>query len=455
MHRLSRRLGSFGAALGVLVGLTHCGGSDLTLPDDAGAAGIVKINGDNQKGLPGSALAESLAVKVTDRQGDPVSGLRVAFSLDTDAPGGQVSPAQARTGSDGLARARWVLGAGGGPQAVVARVVGSGALQVRFEASIASGDPARMELVSGDGQRGAVGTALGDPLIVRITDQFGNPVANVSVEWDGGDGSVDPATSQTGDDGQASTSWTLGSSTGSHKATASSGSLDGSPATFTATAVAGNADRLLQVSGNNQSASPGAELAQPLVVRLADRQGNGVSGRAVTWVVGAGGGRVASGTSTTDQDGKASVRWTLGSSSGTNTLNAVVSGVGVVGFTATARSGGGGSQATHLAFRVQPSDTREGKKLSPAVQVEVLDAEGNRFTEKESEVKLELTGDHDGRLGGHRTERTRSGVATFSDLSVSRRGTYRLHATADGLQSADSDRFDVQSKGGGGGGHDD
>ena len=457
MHPLSGRLGNFGAVLGALVLLAHCGGGGLTLPDDAGAAGISKIKGDNQTGLPGSALAESLAVKVTNRQGDPVSNLRVAFSLDAATPAGEVSPAEALTGGDGLARARWVLGGTNGPQVVVARVVGSDALQVRFEASIAAGDAARMELVSGDGQRGAVGTALGDPLVVRITDQFGNPVAHVAVEWDGGNGSVDPATSETGNDGQASTSWTLGSSTGSHTATASSGSLQGSPVSFSATAVAGSADRLILVSGNHQSARPGAELSQPLVVRLVDHQGNGVRDRPVTWVIGAGGGKVGSSTSTTDADGVAKVRWTLGSSSGTNTLNAVVSGVGVVGFTATAKSdaggggGGGGAQPAGLAFRVQPSSTREGKKISPAVQVVVLDAQGNRFTGRDIEVKLELTGDHDGRLGGHQTERTRSGVATFSDLSVGRRGTYRLHATADGLQAADSDRFDVHSKGGGGG----
>jgi hypothetical protein len=221
--------------------------------------------------------------------------------------------------------------------------------------------------------------------------------------------------------------------------------------------VAGSADRLVQVSGNNQSADPGAELAQPLVVRLVDREGNGVSGRAVAWVVGVGGGRVASSTSTTGADGQAKALWTLGSA-GTNTLNAVVSGVGVVGFTATARSGGGdgggggggGSQATRLAFRTQPSDTREGEQISPPVEVVVLDAQGNRFTDREFEVKLELTGDHDGRLGGNKTGRTRSGVATFSDLSVGRRGTYRLHATAEGLQAADSHRFDVHSRRGGG-----
>lgn len=445
VHRLSGRLGSFVAAFGALAVLAHCGGSDLTLPSETIAASISKVNGDKQSGSPGWPLPESLAVKVTDSRGAAAADQRVSFQLDTDAPGAEVSPTEARTGADGLARARWVLGSSAATQAVVAGVVGSG-LKVRFEASVGSGDAVHIEAVTGDGQRGSVGSALADPLVVRVTDQFGNPVANVSVEWDAAGGSVDPPASTTGADGQATMRWTLGSRVGSQTATASSGTLDGSPVTFTATAAAGSADRLLQVSGDNQSANPGAELPEPLVVGLVDRDGNGVSGRAVTWVVGAGGGSVASSTSTTDGDGKATARWTLGPASGTNTLNAVVSGVGVVGFTAIA-----GSQPAQLAFRVQPSATKEGSKISPAVEVEVLDAAGHRFTGRDIEIKLEMTGGHDGRLSGHKTEHTRSGVATFSDLSVNRRGTYRLHATADGVRAADSDRFDVHSKGGGDG----
>jgi hypothetical protein len=458
MHRLSRCLGAFGVAAGLVAGLTRCGGGGLTLPDDSGPVRIVKLTGDNQRGFPGTALPELLAVQVTGRQGEPLADQAVAFSVDGTAPGGQVTSLQDKTGSDGTARARWVLGADAGPQAVVARVVTHDALQVRFEASLATGDPVHMELVSGDGQRGSVGSALRNPLVVRITDQFGNPVPNVSVTWDGGDGSVDPSTAQTGDDGQASTAWTLGSAVGSHTATASSDGLDGSPVTFGATAVAGSAERLVRVSGNDQSAEPGSALAQPLVVRLLDRNGNGVPGRAVTWVVGAGGGSVSSSTSTTDAGGQADTRWTLGSSPGSNTLNAVVSGVGVVGFVATARSqgggGGGNPVATRLAFVVQPSRVRRDERISPPVEVVVLDAQGNRFTGTEVDIKLELTGNDGGRLAGNRTERTRSGVATFSDLKVDRKGTYRLHATAQGLQPADSDRFDVDGhKHGGDGGH--
>jgi hypothetical protein len=203
------------------------------------------------------------------------------------------------------------------------------------------------------------------------------------------------------------------------------------------------------VSGNDQSAPPGQELAQPLVVRLVDDEGNGVPNRAVSWVIGVGGGSVSSATSTTNGNGEAETRWTLGPTAGSNTLNAVVSGVGFVRFTATASQGGGGgggSSPSGLRFLVQPSDAEEGRKISPPVVVEVLDQSGARVTDQEIEIKLELIGDDDGRLKGDERERTRSGVATFDDVEVDEEGDYRLRATAKGLPAVESNEFEIRER---------
>lgn len=455
MHRLShRRLGSLGAALGAVALWAGCGGSELTLPGDTGPADITKIGGDNQTGAAGTPLTTPLVVKVINKLGEPVPNQRVAFAPDGDPPGASVIPGEVSTDSEGLASAQWVLGAPSGTQAVIARVVGVDGLSVRFEAVVGSGSAAKIEAADGDNQSSAVGTAVANPLVVLVTDQFGNPVPAVSVEWDAQAGSVDPGSTTTGPDGRAETSWVLGTSTGSQTATASSSGLNGSPVTFTGTAIAGSADRLVPVSGNNQSAGPGQELDAPVVVRLVDRQGNGIPDRPVSWVIGAGGGSVASTTSITDERGEASARWTLGPAVGTNTLNAVVSGVqaGVVGFTATATSGGGGgggggggSGPTRLEFRVQPSDVEEDRLITPPVEVVVLDQAGNRVTEGRHEIKLELTGD-DGELKGDRSQRTESGVASFDDLKVDKDGDYRLRASADGLPSVDSDVFHVRKR---------
>jgi hypothetical protein len=272
------------------------------------------------------------------------------------------------------------------------------------------------------------------------------------VNWAAEEGSVDPASSTTASDGRAQTSWTLGSATGPHSASASSGGLEGSPIRFTATGRAGGADRLVRVSGDGQSGHAGDALENLLVVRLLDQAGNGVPNRAVSWVIATGGGTVEPGTSTTDDAGRASTRWTLGPDGGSNTLNAVVSGVGVVGFGATATNGGGGGggggggEASRLEFLVQPTDTEEDRRISPPIEVVVLDQDGNRVTDREFEVKLELRTDDRGRLQGKRNQRTQAGVARFPDLEVSREGDYRLRASADGLPSVDSDRFEVHDE---------
>ena len=152
-------------------------------------------------------------------------------------------------------------------------------MDVTFEASVGSAGAKQIAVATGDDQTGPVGSRLPDPLVVLVTDQFGNPVAGVPVDWDASAGSVEPASTTTDDEGHAETRWTLGSSTGTQSVTAASAGLDGSPVTFTGHAAPGDADRLVRVSGNNQSAKAGSELPDPLVVRLTDDAGNGIPNR--------------------------------------------------------------------------------------------------------------------------------------------------------------------------------
>jgi hypothetical protein len=452
------------APLVALLVLVRCGGDDLNLPSEADPAELALVDGNNQRGAAGELLEQPLVVLVKDRRGQPVEQQRVAFRLGSEAPGAVLDPDTAMTAADGKASARWTLGNTSGPQTVVANVVGADRLEVTFQATVGAGGAARMEPAGGDDQVGAVGTALDDSLVVRVLDRFGNPASGVEVAWDAGGGSVDPTSVITGSDGRAATYRILGTSVGRQTATASSVGLDGSPVTFNSTAVPGSASELVRVSGDHQTGRPGAQLSAPLVVRLVDARGNGVPNRAVSWVVGAGGGSVDPLDGTTSDNGESTTKWTLGSAD-TNTANAVVSGVGVVAFMAIAQSGGGGGgggdgggnggnpQPSRLSFRVQPSDTREDRKISPAVEVVVLDGSGNRFTTRDIEVKLELSGDNDSRLRGDLSKRTKSGVATFSDLRVDRPGDYELRASANGLPTVRSERFQVEN-GHHGGDHD-
>ena len=440
MHRPWAFVGGIALALAALI---SCG-EGLVLPEDGAPAELRLIRGDDQSGAAGAPLPDSLEVRVLDARGNALPRQTVTFTLESALPGARVTPENATTRPDGTARALWVLGATSGIQEVVAQVARSagGPLEVRFSAIVGAAGAQRIAIVDGNEQSGAVGSPLANPLVVLVTDGFGNPVAGVPVEWEAQAGSLEPGTSLTGTDGRAQASWTLGSSSGTQSASASNPDLTGSPVTFTATALPGSPNRLERVSGDDQSAPPGIELPDPLVVRLLDEAGNGVPNRAVSWVVASGGGSVSPATSTTDQNGQASSRWTLGDSEGSNTLNAVVSGVGVVAFSATAEEDGGGSTASRLEFRVQPSDTEEGRMMEPPVEVAVVDQSGDPVTDREFEIKLELL-DDDGDVRADGTVTTRSGVATF-DIRIDRRGDYRLRASTDGLPSVESDGFEIE-----------
>ncbi|HEY9015468.1 MAG TPA: hypothetical protein VIM84_10450, partial [Gemmatimonadales bacterium] len=93
-------------------------------------------------------------------------------------------------------------------------------------------------------------------------------------------------------------------------------------------------------------------------------------------------------------------------------------------------------------FVVQPSNTEEKKKISPAVIVGVLDEAGHLVTGEDFEINLQLQGHS--KLKGHTRERTREGLARFDDLQVEDEGEYRLVASTDGIPPVESKSFEIQ-----------
>jgi hypothetical protein len=102
-----------------------------------------------------------------------------------------------------------------------------------------TGVATRLEKVSGDPQTGPVGTVLGAPLVVKVTDASGDAVQGVAITWSiTGGGSLSETSTQTGANGQASVTRTLGSTEGQQTTLATAEGLAGSPVTFTHTATA-------------------------------------------------------------------------------------------------------------------------------------------------------------------------------------------------------------------------
>jgi len=346
----------------------------LVLPEQRQPAVVTLVAGSGQVGTVGSALATALTVRVTDEAGRPVLGQTVRFSVMPTVGSGHVAPETVETDADGVAAAQWELGPAAGPQSAEASLsTAAPGLAVQFEAVALPAAPDTLFTTSGDGQSGVVGGELNLPLVVQVTDRFGNPISGVAVAWEAlGGGSVSAAGTVTDASGEASVRRVLGEDPGPQKARATSPGLHGSPVEFTHQAGTGSPAGLLLESGNNQSGVPGEALPAPIVVRLVDGLGNGVPQQAITWPVLGGGGTVLAASSQTDATGRASATWVLGPVPGPNIL---VPSSG--GFTAVVTAAGVSSPAAAVAAASPTTLTGQvGSVIAPSPAVRVTNAEG-------------------------------------------------------------------------------
>ena len=136
------------------------------------------------------------------------------------------------------------------------------------------------------------------------------------------------------------------------------------------------AHSLTKVSGDGQGGLVGEQLAKPFVVSVLDQDGSAFAGAVVTFSVTAGGGTLSAATVTTDANGRAATRLTLGSQPGTNTVEATVEGLEPETFTATAVV-----QTAHTLAKVS-GDNQESPastQLAAPFVVSVLDQDGEAF----------------------------------------------------------------------------
>jgi large repetitive protein len=423
-----RRLASL-LAIGLATGVYGCGGDGLVLPENP--ASIEVVSGNGQSGTAGSALSQPLVVLVKDGLDRPVEGQGVVFEIQSG--GGTASPDTALTDVGGHASTSWSLGTSAGAQQLQARAFGNGitgTVAIQFNATALAGTGSTLTLVSGDGQTGPVLSALADSLVVKVSDAVGNPVSGVEVLWSAsGGGSISPASVTTGADGLAAAERVLGPTSGTQTAQAAATGLAGSPVTFTHTAEPANPTSLVYVSGDGQSAPAGFQLADTLLVRLVDDNGNGVGGKPVTWVVATGGGSVAPLNTSTNANGYASTHWTLGPSAGSNLLNAVFSGVPSVPFTAMATSdvpttivlNGGDNQSGAV-----------GSTLPAALSVKVTDVNNNGV----SNVTVTWTANDGGSVSAPTSSTNSSGIAQVSRTLGLLPGSYGTTAAVVGLSGS-------------------
>ena len=133
---------------------------------------------------------------------------------------------------------------------------------------------------------------------------------------------------------------------------------------------------VLEPFGEGQRAAPGLSLLGPVGARVLDAGGAAVSGVAVRFEPGMGGGSVEPDEVRSDREGLAAVVWTLGPGPGRQTLAASAGGVVVVEIAATALE----PDEAVASFEVRSGEDQwawSGRALSEPVVVQALD-EGGR-----------------------------------------------------------------------------
>lgn len=205
---------------------------------------ILVISGNGQNGEVNTLLTAPLIVEVQDQFGNTVSGCDVWFNI-TQGNGATSTSNPQTTDSSGRAHTNLSLGTAVGLNTVTAEISSSGINQVTFTAMGNPGEPYDIVIVSGNGQSDVVGGELPDPLVVQVTDQFGNPVSNAEVWFNvaGGNGSLDTLNPVLTDiNGTAQTTLSLGPNPATNIVTAEIVGNGTTMATFLATSTSNKPD---------------------------------------------------------------------------------------------------------------------------------------------------------------------------------------------------------------------
>ena len=198
--------------------------------------------------------------------------------------------------------------------------------------------PASIAATSGSPQSVTVNTA-GSALVATVDDQYGNPVANVSVTFtaptSGASGLFSNSTATisgtTNASGQISESYTANTTAGSYGISAVASGVS-SPVKFYLTNTASTAASIAAASGASQNVTVNTLFGSSLVATVDDQYGNPVPGVSVTFTApssGAGGlfsNSTATISGTTNTSGQVSEAFTANTVAGSYSVTASTSG---------------------------------------------------------------------------------------------------------------------------------
>ncbi len=228
-------------------------------------------------------LSTQPVIQLQDERGNPVAQAGVAVV------------ASVATGEGSLGGATTAVTNGGGLAAFadLAIIGGPGPRTLRFtsaspQAEVVSGritlpNVATVSLLAPPPGTAVVGSLLSNPVSWSLTDAAGQPVADVPATLTPSPGnSVEPLSTSSDASGTVQLqSWTVSQAAGEQFVDLAV--PDAGVSRVAIEAIPGAASRLEKISGDGQSAPVNSELPEPLIVRVVDEFGNGVSAVAVQW----------------------------------------------------------------------------------------------------------------------------------------------------------------------------
>ncbi|PKD43291.1 invasin domain 3-containing protein [Rhodohalobacter barkolensis] len=329
---------------------------------------------------------------------------------------------------------------------------GTDEIAITLDGTAIAGSPYTSEVVTSDAESVAVdtqpqqtvaGQSIAGPPAALVTDNLANPVSGVEVIAGLQSGNFDSGTTSVDSDGSgvATFSDLVVNTAGTYIMEFNAVGVTEDAVTQEFDVIPAAASQTVSVSGDNQTGTVAAELAEPFVVRVEDTFGNPVSGHTVDFSIdqvptGATGQSLSAASVTTDALGEASSLLTLGTILGDYTVNADAGSAGLIVFTANAEAG----PADSFEFNTITSPQTAGQAFS--ITITALDEFDNRAESYSGTAALSTTAGSINPASASFTD----GQATL-DVSVSEVGSGQTITATDGALTGTSNTFDVQSGG--------
>jgi uncharacterized protein (TIGR03437 family) len=405
---------------------------------------IAVLSGGGQSASVGGPYAAPLQATVADPFGNPVAGVAVTFAAPTNNASvtfGGSATATVTTSSAGVAESPAMTANGTTGSFQVTATAAGVPSSAAFTLVNVAGTSSHLAFV-----QQPTDTAAGAPMTtvtVQLKDSFGNNVATqgVSVTLQ-----VEPVAGKpsgftalpihsTDANGLATFAGLTFTQPGQFVLLAQATAV--ATATSSAFTIRAGAPAKIQATGGTpQTATIQTAFAQQLTAKVLDAFDNPVSGVTVVFTApSSGASATLSAPAITDATGQTSVTATANTVAGLYSVTASPAGVAAsASFSLTNVAGSVG----HVVFVQKPSNSAAGAVISPPVTVKVSDAGSNPLSGVSVTINVQGGTPALGGTLGATTDA--SGVAAFSDLSITVAGIYRLEAASSGISGV-SDPF--------------